>query len=134
MTGRGPTPPSPLLALLWAAALMAAPACSSHSRSEPAPASDYNTLTAAQLSQRQFYSAFDAVQTLRPIWLNIRGAPDPVQVYIDDNHVGGTEILRTIRIPSIVSMRHIDGIQASARYGVGHQGGVILVTTRAAGH
>ena len=132
MTGRGPTSPLSLV-LAWAIALVAAPACSSRSRPEGPPASDYNTLTAAELSQRQFYSALDAVQTLRPIWLNVRGAPDPVQVYIDDNHVGSLEVLRTLRIPSIVSLRHIDGIQASARYGEGHQGGVILVTTRGAG-
>jgi hypothetical protein len=56
-----------------------------------------------------------------------------VQVYVDDNHLGGLEALRTIRVASVAVIRHLDGIQAGARYGRGHGQGVILVTTRAAG-
>jgi hypothetical protein len=132
MTVRRPTL-STLLALAWVSALVAAPACSPRSRPEAGPVADYNTLAATEISQRQFYTAYDAVQTLRPNWLHAGGGADPVQVYVDDNHAGGLEVLQTIRISSIARMRHIDGIQAPARYGAGHTGGVILVTTRAAG-
>ena len=119
--------------LIGLACVMAASACSPRTRPEGPPAVDYNTLTTEQLSQRPFYSLLEAVQTLRPIWLSLRGSPDPVQVYVDDNHAGGLEVLRTIRLSSVAAVRHIDGIQASARYGEGHQGGVILVMTRGAG-
>ena len=122
------------LALACVTALVVTSACSHGSKPEGPPRADYSTLTAAELSQRQFYSAFEAVQTLRPNWLSQRGSGDPVQVYVDDNHVGGVEVLKSIRISSVGQMRHIDGIQAPARYGAGHEGGVILVSTRAVRH
>jgi hypothetical protein len=94
---------------------------------------DRNTLTSEEFNQRQFNSAFEAIETLRPSWLNRRGPSDVVQVYVDEIHLGGPGELRTIRLPSVAVFRHLDGIQAAARYGMGHDGGAILVTTRAAG-
>jgi hypothetical protein len=119
-------------ALAWVGFVVALAACGRRSNPAIAPAADYNTLTAEEINQRVFYSAYEAVQTLRPNWLSLRGPTGAVQVYVDDNHIGGIEILRTIRIPSVVLLRHIDGTQAPARYGAGHESGVILVTTRAA--
>jgi len=116
----------------WLAILAAASACSHRTRGG-GPTLDYNTLTAEELSRRPFYSVYEAVQTLRPNWLSLHAPAGAVQVYVDDNHVGGLEILRTIRIPSVSVIRHIDGIQAGARYGRGHEDGVILVKTRATG-
>lgn len=94
---------------------------------------DRNTLTAVELNQRSFYSAYEAVEALRPLWLNSRPRGGAVQVYIDENRLGGLEALRTVRIASVDLIRYMDGIQATARYGRGHDGGAILVTTRAAG-
>ena len=117
--------------------VLAASACGGRSgQGGPRPAPlDYNTLTADQLGQRPFYSVLEAVEALRPNWLSVRG-PGPattIQIYVDENHIGGLEILRTIRIPSVALLRHLDGVQATARYGAGNESGVILVTTRAAG-
>jgi len=53
-----------------------------------------------------------------------------VQVYVDDNHVGGVEVLRSLRLSSVGLIQHMDGIQATARYGAGHELGAVLVTTR----
>jgi hypothetical protein len=122
------------LAAAWVAILLAGSACSGRSHPGSTPPVDQNTLTTKELSQRPFYSAYEAVETLRPNWLSRLATFGAVQVYVDDNHMGGVEALRTIRIPSVAVIRHIDGIQAPARYGQGHEGGVILVTTRAAGH
>jgi len=47
--------------------------------------------------------------------------------------MGGVELLRTVRLINVALIRHMDGIQASARYGLGHDQGAILITTRAAG-
>jgi hypothetical protein len=124
---------SPSYLLFLVGVLVATSACSQRARPEGPPRSDYNTLTAEELAQRQFYSVLEAVQTLRPNWLSLHGVvASDVQVYVDDNHVGGLDVLRTIRIPSVVRIRHIDGVQAPARYGAGHESGVILVSTRAA--
>jgi len=126
------TSPSYWLAL--ALTLVAASACRQRAHPEGPPQADYNTLTAAELTQREFYSVAEAVKTLRPNWLSLHGpSADPIQVYVDDNHVGGLEVLNSIRVSSVTRIRHIDGIQAPARYGAGHSSGAILVSTRATG-
>ena len=94
---------------------------------------DLHSLRPEEWGTRNFYSAYDAIAALRPSWLNIRGPQGQVQVYIDDNHLGGVEVLRSIRATSISVMKHLDGIQASARYGLNHDQGAILVSTRATG-
>lgn len=115
-------------------ALVAASACRQRAHSDGPPRTDYNTLTAEELTQREFYSVAEAVKTLRPNWLSLHGpSADQIQVYVDDNHVGGLEVLNSMRISSVTLIRHIDGIQAPARYGAGHSSGVILVSTRPAG-
>lgn len=115
-------------ALAWMAILVAGSACSGRSTPGWASPVDRNTLTPEEIGQRPFYSAYEAVEALRPLWLKAI-----VQVYVDDNHLGRVEALRTTRIPSVALIRHLDGIQATARYGRNHEGGAILVTTRAAG-
>lgn len=122
-------------ALAVVAILVTGSACAGRAQpgSAPPPTRDHNTLTAEEFSQRAFYSAYDAVEALRPSWLNLRGPAGAIQVYVDDNHLGGLETLRTIRPSSVAVIRHLDGIQGGARYGRGHEQGVILVTTRAAG-
>jgi len=117
----------------WMAILVTASACAGRAQPGGAPARDRETLTPAELAERPFYTLYEAVETLRPLWLT-GGPPDGiVQVYIDEIHVGGVAALRSIRIPSVSLIRHLDGIQAPARYGRDHQRGAILVTTRAAG-
>ena len=120
-------------AVAWVAILVAGSACSRRAHPGTARPLDYNTLTAEELNQRPFYSVYDAVEALRPNWLSMRGPYGVVQVYVDENHLGGIEVLRTIRIPGVAVIRHMDGIQATARYGRGHESGVILVTTLASG-
>ena len=94
---------------------------------------DRETLRPEEWGTRNFYSAYDAVAALRPMWLNRRGPEGEIQVYVDDNHVGGVEMLRSVRSTSISMIKHLDGIQAAARYGLGHDQGAILVSTRATG-
>jgi hypothetical protein len=94
---------------------------------------DRETLRPEEWGNRNFYSAFDAVAAMRPMWLNKRGPDGEIQVYVDDNHVGGIEVLRSVRTTSISTIKHLDGIQAGARYGLGHNQGAILISTRATG-
>jgi hypothetical protein len=79
--------------------------------------------------------AFTAVQTLRPHWLSNRGPSSfrqnvTVKVYLDGNLMGGPDYLRQISIHSISSIRHMDGLEATQRYGLDHGQGAILVVTR----
>jgi hypothetical protein len=121
--------------LIAAAILMAGSACGG-GRTQPGsaqPRTDRELLTAEELNQRSFYSAYEAVEALRPLWLSRRGEDSDVQVYVDDIRMGGVAALRSVRILSVAFIKHMDGIQATARYGRGHEAGAILVTTRAAG-
>ena len=120
-------------ALVSVAILVSASACGGQSQPGSAQPYDREKLTPEEFNQRPFYSAYEAVEALRPIWLTRRGPDGAVQVYIDDNHMGGVEVLRTVRLPSVTLLRHMDGIQATARYGSNHDQGAILITTRAAG-
>lgn len=120
-------------ALVSLAILVSGSACGGQSQPGGAQPYDRDKLTPDEFNQRAFYSAYEAVEALRPIWLTRRGPDGAVQIYIDDNQMGGVDVLRTVRLPSVALIRHMDGIQASARYGLGHEQGAILITTRAAG-
>ena len=114
------------------AALVAATACGGGSKPGNTTPTDRETLRPEEWGTRNFYSAAEAVAALRPLWLSTRGPEGAVQVYIDEVHVGGIEMLRSVRITSVAMIKHLDGIQAAARYGYGHDQGAILVTTRGA--
>lgn len=93
-------------------------------------------------------SAFMIVEALHSVWMRERGVrPMParriqdgersvagenggVQVYLDGHRMGGVETLRGIPTKGVYSIRHLDGIQAQARFGVGHSEGVIWIATQ----
>jgi hypothetical protein len=113
-------------------------ACASSSSSNPRPARaprpDGNTISRSQVEQRNFHSAFEAVQSLRANWLRPRGidsfrSPTPIWVYLDNSRVGGLEALRWITVRSVSHIRRYDALQATARWGMGHGQGVIHVET-----
>jgi len=52
-----------------------------------------------------------------------------VQVYLDDSRLGGVDALRNLSLANVVYIRHIDGVDAAARWGLDHGNGVILVAT-----
>lgn len=52
-----------------------------------------------------------------------------IQVYVDGVRAGGLEVLKSIPVQSIYSMRRISGTDAQARFGIGHSDGVIFVAT-----
>jgi len=115
------------------AAVLVATACGGGTKTgETHPATDRETLRPEEWGTRTFYSAADLVASLRPLWLNKRGPDGQIQVYVDEVHLGGIDMLRSVRVASIAMIKHLDGIQAAARYGIGHEQGAILVTTRAA--
>jgi len=124
----------PRLRCVAIAAVLLASACGGGGSKPPGTAPvDRETLRPDEWGNRNFYSAYEAIEALRPAWLNRRGPDGAIQVYVDDNRLGGVEVLRTMRTTSISMIKHLDGIQASARYGLGHDQGVILISTRATG-
>lgn len=55
-----------------------------------------------------------------------------IQVYLDGNRLGGVEELKSIRAGDVYSIRRINGVDASARFGIGHGSGVLYVSSVAA--
>ena len=95
---------------------------------------DRELITREQIDQNHFTTAYDAVEALHSNWLRPKGTdsfatPTEVVVYVNANRVGGVEALKNIDVHTITSIRHFDGLAASARWGVGHGQGAILVTT-----
>lgn len=105
-------------------------------RSPDAPARrDRQVLSRDEIRATQFTNAYDVILALRGNWLRSRtaesvsGKSSSVQVYLDQQRLTGPEELRTMQPTNIASIRFMDPLQASARYGMDHGAGAILVTT-----
>ena len=104
------------------------------SRANPRHRVDMSVLTQTDLEDHQYENVLEAVQTLRSNWLNERGpdsfaSPSHIWVYIDNTKVGGVQSLAAISTRYISSIRKVNGIDATARWGIGHSAGVIAVMT-----
>jgi hypothetical protein len=82
------------------------------------------------------WNALEALRQLRPEFLNpVPGGYGGSQVLtptvvINGVHRGGVEMLRTLRLGEVVSMRYYRSIDATTRFGPGHSGAVIDVRLR----
>jgi hypothetical protein len=81
-------------------------------------------------------SAYEVVQSLRPIWLRGRGptsysGSQYPKVYIDGIHRRGTpkEALRQISVQRVQAIRFLGAGEATMQFGGGNENGVILVMT-----
>ena len=119
----------------WAAILVATSGCAARSPHDSAPPVDRDLLTQEDLREHRFSTVFEAIEALRSNWLRERGPdsfsiPGHVQVYLDDSRLGGVEALRTLPLANVLYIRHVNGVDAAARWGLDHGQGVILVSTR----
>ena len=100
------------------------------------PREDRNRITAEQIAKITANNAYDAVQLLQPHWLEDRGVtainspPAKAVVYIDGSRMGDLENLRSVATNSIFEIRYLNSAEASNRYGLGLQRGVIEVITK----
>lgn len=77
-------------------------------------------------------TAYDVVQRLRPQFLSNRGPasmtrPSGVVVMVNGIPRGGPDVLRDINVTQVLEIRHLNGSDASIKYGTGMTGGVIEV-------
>jgi outer membrane cobalamin receptor len=115
--------------------LVLVPACASSGDSESRRSSD--VITRDDVVETTAQDAWDVVNRLQPRWLQSRGrvsiqserAGEPV-VYVDGIRFGGVTSLRQIHVDAIEEIRRISAADATTRFGTGHAGGVIMVTTR----
>ena len=91
----------------------------------------------AQLDRFTGRSAWEAVETVKPRWLQIqRGTsivfgPAYARVMIDGVARGELDELHRLSAENIETMRYLSAPDATTRYGTGFPGGVIEVTTTA---
>jgi len=74
-------------------------------------------------------SAYQAIERLRPRWLQSRSG-DVVRLYVDGSRRSSPRDLESISIMDLEQMEFMSGSDATTRYGTGHGAGAILVTTR----
>ena len=125
----------PSLALI---AIAATSACAARRTTPHAPRVDRTVLTRELMLSHHFTTVYDAVLALRSQWLRPRGPesfllPTVVWVYVDEGRLGDVETLRNIQPGLVASVRFYDGPAATGRWGVGHNAGVIHVSTWATG-
>jgi xylan 1,4-beta-xylosidase len=98
------------------------------------PRVDYSVITAEQMEAQHYANVYEAVLALRANWLSTRGSdsfyqPSQVWVYLDNSRLGGVQTLTGITVHGVTAVRHLNGIEATARWGIGHSAGAIAVMT-----
>ena len=119
-----------------ACALLIVGACAPRAAPSPsASSSQRDLLSQEEMLQAGYPDAFATVQSLRPQWLQRRGptslrGTESIKVYLDGTLLGGPDQLRQIMTRSIATIRWLDGLAASERWGLDHGAGAIVVSTR----
>ena len=121
--------------LLGIAALFTLAACASGQRtSATSERRNTNILVGDELHTQPGLSLFDQIRRVRPNWLTPRAAtsltPGEVVVYRDGQRLGGVAHLRDLTVDVVESVQFLSGPEAASRFGLDHQHGAILVTTR----
>jgi len=101
---------------------------SSGTSSRPAGATA-NRIVRAELESVGQVDAFEAVNRLRPRWMSSRGGSRPV-LYVDGTRRNDISDLQSLRAFDIEEIEYMSGSDASTRFGTGHGGGAIMVSTR----
>jgi hypothetical protein len=100
-------------------------------------AGNSNVLKAEEFEGSTAIDLMALVQEFRPTWLHSRGVTSirdqsagQLRVYLNGVSAGDVNQLREIRVSDVKELRFLPAAQAHARYGVGHEGGVIEVLTK----
>src|SRR2546422_3540139 len=105
-----------------------------------------NVLTAEEIQRANVGSAYDAVQTLRPRWLqgpkelnrmpaNAEEAARPAGIagYVNDLSIGGVDYLREIPAGTVLELRGLSSFAAASRFGPTEGQSAIVVTLKRGG-
>jgi hypothetical protein len=96
-----------------------------------------NLITADEIANSNASNAYEVVERLRPTFLRTRGPqsiqnPEPVtpMVYVDGMRYGSLRSLMQVPAMGIISIQYLSALDASQRFGLGNEGGAILITTK----
>ena len=107
-------------------------------QSSSRPRTSRDVITAEELATIDAQTALQAVQRLRPNFLQTRGGasmsvnsgPVNVVVYVDQTRMGGPNTLSQIPVTEVREIRYLNATDATQRYGTGHGAGAIIVTRK----
>lgn len=120
-----------ILTFVAACGLTAVAGCATGGGGEGAPRRDRNLITAEELADYMSLNCYEVIRRLRPTWLQRRGSEQNPVVYQDGSRAGlADQILNSIPVNEVESLRYRDSSDATTRYGTGHGAGAIEVTTR----
>lgn len=93
--------------------------------------SSANRIVRAELEPLGQIDALQAVQRLRSRWVQSRAgvSAEPPVLYVDGTRRGSADELRFIRVDEVEQMEYMSAGDATTRFGTGHTGGAILVTS-----
>jgi hypothetical protein len=96
-----------------------------------------NLLTATQLATAGDINLYDAVNSLRPVFLRARPAPGTKlgtvvpTVYLDGLELReGLEALKSLHARNVQEVRFLEAQQANSRFGTQNNAGALLVTSK----
>ncbi len=108
-----------------------ATACASGGGSSRPAGATTNRIVKEELTPLGTINALQAIERLRPRWLQSRagtGGELPV-LYVDGARRSNVQDLNSLQAMDIEQMEYMSGSDATTRYGTGHSGGAILVTS-----
>ena len=122
-------------------AAMISTACAANRSS--VPSTDPDLITEDQIVRSKATNAYDLIATISPKMFVAHGAATtrgdqpptpgrqalPVVVYVDNVKVGPIDELKTLGKVDVKEIRYLSPRVATDRWGQGHPGGVIYVTT-----
>lgn len=116
--------------------LLSVAGCASTSAG-PSQGSSRLVLTGDEIAGYRASNLYETVEALRPQWLRPRSDLSIVNaddryalVYVNNIRLGRLETLRDIISADVTRVEWIGPGDATTRFGTGHAGGVILVSTR----
>jgi len=105
-----------------------------------------NVLTVEEIQRANVGSAYDAVQTLRPRWLQgpkelnrmpanaeESARPAGIAVYVNDVSMGGVDYLKEIPAGTVLELRWLSSFEAASRFGPTEGQSAIVVTLKRGG-
>lgn len=128
-----------LSATSFAVLLLTSLAACTANRGAQGPSTDTSLITLQEIEDSHQPNLFDVVRAVRPMWLrqfsttvqNNQGTG--VSVYVDNQRVGGLEVLRDMTTTTATSLRFYTASEAQSRFGLGNLQGVIQVNTARGG-
>jgi hypothetical protein len=100
-----------------------------------APRASSTLIAEQEVRDSKATNALELIQNSRPGWLRKHGTVSfrmdgEILVYLDEVRLGGIDTLQSLALPGIHSIRFLDAVTASARFGLNHPHGAIQVRSR----